>query len=63
MAYYHDLITGTSWRELKQLRRYCNFVLIGGWAAWLYTKALKSKDIDIISITINCRPYRSIMTW
>jgi len=24
------------------------FVLIGGWAVWLYTQQLKSKDIDIV---------------
>lgn len=48
MAYYHDLITEKSWQELKKLRQYCNFVLIGGWATYLYSHALKSKDIDIV---------------
>lgn len=48
MAYYHDLVTEKSWRELQQLRQRCDFVLIGGWAVYLYAQALKSKDIDII---------------
>ena len=30
------------------LQKNYNFVLIGGWAVFLYTKSLKSKDIDII---------------
>lgn len=48
MAFYHDLITEESWRELQHLQKQIQFVLIGGWATYLYTKALKSKDIDII---------------
>jgi hypothetical protein len=47
MPYYHDLITEQSWQELTKLRQLIPFVLIGGWATYLYTKALKSKDIDI----------------
>lgn len=48
MAYYHNLITEKSWKELQQLRRNLDFVLIGGWAVYLHAKALKSKDIDIV---------------
>lgn len=48
MAYYQDIVTQKSWQILKSLRQKYKFVLIGGWAVWLYTKALKSKDIDII---------------
>ena len=48
MAYYHDLITQKSWEELKKLKKKFNFVLIGGWAVYLYSKTLKSKDIDIL---------------
>lgn len=48
MEYYHNIITKQSWEELKRLRQQAKFVLIGGWATYLYTKALKSKDIDII---------------
>lgn len=48
MAYYHDVVTEQSWRQLQQLPRQIDFILIGGWAVYLYTKALKSKDIDIL---------------
>ena len=45
---YHDLITDKSWKLLKEFQRHHKFVLIGGWAVYLYTKQLKSKDIDVI---------------
>lgn len=48
MAYYHDIITQKSWEELKTLNKKVKFVLIGGWATYLYTRQLKSKDIDIL---------------
>ncbi len=48
MPYYHDLVTEKSWAELQALRKEIPFLLIGGWAVYLYTKALKSKDIDLI---------------
>ena len=48
MEYYHDLIIEKSFKTLQDLRRKFDFILIGGWAIFLYTKALKSKDIDII---------------
>lgn len=48
MAYYHDEITQKSWEELKRIRSLLSFVLIGGWAVYLYTKGLKSKDIDVL---------------
>lgn len=49
MAYYHKLITQKSWQELQKLNQEVKFVLIGGWAVYLYSKQLKSKDIDIIT--------------
>lgn len=48
MNYYRDIITAQSWNTLKELSKTVYFVLIGGWAVWIYTKQLKSKDIDII---------------
>ena len=48
MNYYHDIITEKSWQKLQKLRRLYNFILIGGWAVYIYTKSLKSKDIDFI---------------
>lgn len=48
MVFYHDIITEQSWEMLQTLRREIDFVLIGGWAVYLYTRTLKSKDIDIL---------------
>ena len=48
MEYYHELVTQKSWEELQHLAKVADFVLIGGWAVYLYTRILKSKDIDII---------------
>lgn len=48
MEFYHDLITEKSFEILQDLRKKFNFVLIGGWAIFLYSKTLKSKDIDMI---------------
>lgn len=48
MQYYHDLITEKSWKSLQDLKKKYNFVLIGGWAVYLYSRRLKSKDIDLI---------------
>lgn len=48
MPYYRDTVTQKSLRLLIKLAKNYKFVLIGGWAVWLYTKQLKSKDIDIV---------------
>lgn len=49
MPYWNELITQKSWLKLQLLKKAgIRFVLIGGWAAWLYSKSHKSKDIDII---------------
>ncbi len=48
MEYWHDLITEKSWKVLQQIKKEFDFILIGGWAVYLYTKALKSKDVDIV---------------
>jgi hypothetical protein len=48
MEFYHEIITQKSYIYLQELRKKYNFVLIGGWAVFLHTRALKSKDIDII---------------
>ncbi|PIS34689.1 MAG: hypothetical protein COT37_01365 [Parcubacteria group bacterium CG08_land_8_20_14_0_20_43_9] len=46
--FYHDLITEKSFKILQKLKGKLNFILIGGWAVFVYAKNLKSKDIDII---------------
>ena len=46
--FYHELITEKSFKTLQELRKKFKFILIGGWAVFLYTKSLKSKDIDMV---------------
>jgi hypothetical protein len=46
--FWHNLITEKSFGLLQNLRKQFDFVLIGGWAVYLYTQSLKSKDIDMI---------------
>ena len=46
--YWPEFITRKSWERLLGLSKEFPFVLIGGWAIYLYTKAHKSKDIDIV---------------
>lgn len=48
MEFWNDEVTDRSWKELTELSKRIEFVLIGGWAVYLYTKLQKSKDIDII---------------
>jgi len=47
MEFWNDIIADKSKDILFELRKNINFVLIGGWAVWLYTQTTKSKDIDI----------------
>lgn len=46
--FWNELLTQASWEKLVELSRKYDFILIGGWAAYLWTKAHKSKDIDIV---------------
>lgn len=46
--FWHHVIADKSFATLQTLRREYDFVLIGGWAVFLFSHALKSKDIDII---------------
>lgn len=46
--FWNSEITLSSWLGLQDLNREIDFMLIGGWAAYLYTKLQKSKGIDII---------------
>lgn len=48
MEYWHDIQTEKSWRILQSMKGEFPFVLIGGWAVYLWTRSQKSKDIDII---------------
>jgi len=47
MDYWNDAVTEKSWEILGKLKGF-NYVIIGGWAAYLWTRTHKSKDIDIV---------------
>mgnify|MGYP001607335057 CR=1 FL=1 len=49
MDFWNSQLTEKSWKLLQKLREKYNFILIGGWAAYLWTKQQKSKDIDIVA--------------
>lgn len=48
MEFWNDMATDSSWKVLIRLRKELDFVLIGGWACYLLTRSIKSKDIDIL---------------
>jgi|SRR3989344_1787032 len=49
MDYWNSILTEKSWNNLIELRKKnFEFIIIGGWAAYLITKLHKSKDIDIV---------------
>lgn len=48
MEFWNPIIVDKSWELLKFLRKNFNFILIGGWATYILTKTLKSKDIDML---------------
>lgn len=47
MEFWNSQLTEKSWKILQEIKREYNFILIGGWAIYLWTKQQKSKDIDI----------------
>lgn len=47
--FYQHYLTDKSFHFLLNFKKQFDFILIGGWAVYFYTKALKSKDIDIIT--------------
>lgn len=48
MEFWNEIVIDKSWNLLQKLKKEIDFVLIGGWAIYFLTKAIKSKDIDII---------------
>ena len=49
MEFWNSLLTEKSWKVLQQLKKAnFRFIVIGGWAAYLWTKQHKSKDLDIV---------------
>ena len=52
MEFWNSQLTEKSWKILQDFRKKYDFILIGGWATYLWTKQQKSKDVDIV-IDIN----------
>lgn len=49
MEFWNSLLTEKSWKIMQDLKKEnFRFIIIGGWAAYLWTKQHKSKDIDVI---------------
>lgn len=46
--FWNEILTKASWEMLQELSKKQEFVLIGGWAVFLWTGRLKSKDIDVV---------------
>jgi len=44
---WREETTEKSWQVLNDLRNLADFILIGGWADYLWTHKLKSRDIDL----------------
>lgn len=49
MQFWSNEITDKSWAKLIEFAQKYDFVLIGGWAIYLYSKLQKSRDIDMIA--------------
>jgi len=48
MEFWNSNLTEKSWEILQNLKKKYDFILIGGWATYLWTQQQKSKDIDIV---------------
>ena len=44
---WRDELIERSWRVLNDLKTFVDFVVIGGWGVYFWTKKLKSRDIDL----------------
>ena len=59
MDFWNDMATEKSWNVLINLKREADFILIGGWACYLLTRSIKSRDIDIIIDFESLEKFRS----
>jgi hypothetical protein len=48
MEFWNKIILEKSWEVLQKISKEFDFILIGGWAVYLWTNLQKSKDVDII---------------
>ena len=49
LEFWNSDITNKSWEMLLDFSKKYDFILIGGWAIYLYSHLQKSRDIDIIT--------------
>ncbi|MEM3402226.1 MAG: hypothetical protein QW179_00595 [Candidatus Hadarchaeales archaeon] len=47
VEFWRDEAVERSWSVLKRLHKLADFVTIGGWGVYFWTRKLKSRDIDI----------------
>jgi len=47
LSMWRDEVVERSWRVLGELKGFADFVLIGGWGVYLWTRKLKSRVIDV----------------
>jgi hypothetical protein len=59
---WRDEVVERSWRVLGELKGFADFVLIGGWGVYLWTRKLKSRDIDVYIDQKNCYKLQSELT-
>ncbi len=60
--FWNDSVTEASWKKLQELSKNYNFIVIGGWAAYLWSNAHKSKDIDIAIDYVELQKIRATYT-
>lgn len=48
MEFWNEIVLEKSWKILQRISKEFDFVLIGGWAVYLWTNSQKSRDIDLI---------------
>ena len=46
--YWNEALTKASWESLQKFSKRYDFILIGGWAVYLWTKQHRSRIIDIV---------------
>lgn len=61
MEFWNEIIIDKSFKVLQELKKRFDFVLIGGWAVYFLTRAIKSKDIDLIVDFENLMKMKSVL--
>ena len=59
--FWSEVVTRASWEKMQELSKNYDFIVIGGWSAYLWTKMHKSKDAYAKSVTISIRSFLPLM--